>query len=243
MALVACAAVPLAFAACGGTEAPPPAANACGDPTQVSLPACAGAGEDPFSDEACIPLDDSVRAGRVTVDDARAPAITAPAEGQVVPGATPFAFAWTAPTALRRAPTPADEWRRLVTLVPEAEAHCAPFTGRAYELAFRAGATVLLRRQPSRTGWTPDEATWCMARQAECLAACPLIVADAGGDAATDASGDGSMDAGDAAARDPVCQLIGSRCHAYDDHDGGVGNQCHELGHANNASVCAMRQA
>ena len=56
---------------------------------------------------------------------------------------------------------------------------------------------------------------------------------------ATDGGADASTDAGP---RDPVCALIGSRCHPYDDHDGGVGHQCHEIGHANDPVTCAARQ-
>lgn len=74
----------------------------------------------------------------------------------------------------------------------------------------------------------------CAAQRASCFAIC--VATDGGADASTDASAD-------AGPRDPVCALIGSRCHPYDDHDGGVGHQCHELGHANDASSCASRQA
>lgn len=140
-----------------------PAASPCADSQQVSLPACAVAGGDSFSDEACIALDDAIRGSRATVNDMRSPSITAPTEMQAVARATPFTFAWTAPVAsipARRPMTVGDELRRWTTLVPEAEAHCDPFTGRAYELRIKAGANVLLRRQQSALSWTPSAAEW-----------------------------------------------------------------------------------
>ncbi len=138
-----------------------PATSPCADRQQVSLPSCEAAGGDRFSDEACIALDDTIRRG-ATANDARAASLTAPAEGQAVPAATPFTFAWSAPTAsLRRRPmTVGDELRRLLDPLPEAHAHCDPFTGRAYELRIKVGSTVLLRRQQSATSWTPTAAEW-----------------------------------------------------------------------------------
>ena len=82
---------------------------------------------------------------------------------QAVARAAPFTFTWTAPVAsipARRPMTVGDELRRWTTLVPEAEAHCDPFTGRAYELRIKAGANVLLRRQQSALSWTPSAAEW-----------------------------------------------------------------------------------
>jgi hypothetical protein len=73
----------------------------------------------------------------------------------------------------------------------------------------------------------------CAAQRAACFAVC--VATDGGADASTDA-------APDAGHRDPVCALLGSRCHAYDDHDGGVGHQCLELGHTNDPVTCAARQ-
>lgn len=151
-----------ALAGCGHDDAP--VAPACSDVTQVSLPNCS-AGADTFSDEACTVLDDAIST-RASPQDARAPTVTAPTEGQRVPRATPFAFAWTAPTALRprrrapRAMTLADELRRWTTLLPEAEAHCEPFSGRAYELRFAVNGTTIFRRQQSTTSWTPDARDW-----------------------------------------------------------------------------------
>lgn len=142
----------------------------CADPNVISLPACPD--EDGFSDETCQGFDDRTSNGQSMANDARAPSITAPTEGQAVAGATPFTFRWTAPTACRR-PAPgtraltfADEWRRWTTLVPEARAHCPPFSGRGYDLIFRRGGQVILRRQQSGSSWTPDAATWTRLRTA-----------------------------------------------------------------------------
>jgi hypothetical protein len=135
---------------CGHDDTP--IAPACGDPLQVSLPNCSA-------------LDDAIT-NRASAQEPRAPSVTAPTEGQSVPRATPFTFAWTAPIASRprlrapRAMTLADELRRWTTLIPEAEAHCEPFSGRAYELRFRVGGATVLRRQQSATTWTPDARDW-----------------------------------------------------------------------------------
>lgn len=150
------------LAACDDHDAGPPPGSPCADRQQVSLPACES-GQDAFSDEACIPFDDALRNNRQTTSDARSPSITAPTEMQAVPAATPFTFRWDAPMAWRpraRPMTVADELGRLLTLLPEAHAHCPPFNGRAYELQLRAGSALLLRRQQSATSWTPTAAEW-----------------------------------------------------------------------------------
>jgi hypothetical protein len=149
---------------CGHDDAPP--SPACGDPSRLSLPNCA-ADPDQFSDEACTVLDDAI-ASRASTQDARAAEVMAPTEAQRLPRATPFAFAWTAPTARRgplrapRAMTLADEMRRWTTLLPEAEAHCEPFSGRAYELRFRVDGATVFRRQQSTTRWMPDAHDWAI---------------------------------------------------------------------------------
>lgn len=138
-----------------------PAGSPCANSQQISLPDCNAATD--VSDESCVPLDDAIRNNRVMANDARAPSITAPTEMQAVPAAQPFMFAWTAPTAWRprhRPMTVGDELRRWTTLLPEAEAHCNPFTGRGYELRFTAGGTVIFRRQQSALSWTPTAAEW-----------------------------------------------------------------------------------
>lgn len=122
-------------------------------------------GPDRFSDEACTVFDDAISA-RASTQDARAATITAPTEGQVVPLATPFAFAWSAPLALRprlrapRAMTLADELARWTSLVPEAQAHCEPFSGRGYELRFSVNGATVFRRQTSALAWTPNARDW-----------------------------------------------------------------------------------
>ncbi|MBL8682600.1 MAG: hypothetical protein JNK05_25755 [Myxococcales bacterium] len=148
------------------------------------LPAC-DRGGDPYSDEACFALDDVESRTRATVDAMRAPTITAPTAGAALPAATPFAFQWTAPTALAprttplrwrrasvtpaleaRTPTALDELRRWTSLVPEAHAHCAPFSGLGYGLDFRANGRVVLRVEQSATSYTPSALAWDMLRAA-----------------------------------------------------------------------------
>jgi hypothetical protein len=153
----------LAWVACSDDHTVVPTTSPCADRQQVSLPNCLMTGGDGFSDEACIALDDAIRGNRATVSDTRAATLTAPTEMQAVPRATPFTFTWTAPTAMRlrrRSMTVGDELARWTTLVPEAEAHCAPFTGRAYELRIKVGAAVVYRRQQSALSWTPTAAEW-----------------------------------------------------------------------------------
>ena len=148
------------------------------------LPAC-DRGGDPYSDEACFSLDDTESRSGAMVDPMRAPTITAPATGAALAAATPFNFEWTAPTALaprvtplrwrRASVTPAplagspsvlDELRRWTSLVPEAHAHCAPFSGLGYGLDFRAGGRVVLRVEQSGTSFRPGALAWDMLRGA-----------------------------------------------------------------------------
>lgn len=171
---------------------PPPCdGGSCGDGGDAAapsrcltavLPAC-DRGGDPYSDEACFALDDTESRTAATVDAMRSPTITAPTQGAALPGAMPFAFQWTAPTALAprvtplrwrrassaptlvaRTPTVLDELRRWTTLVPEAHAHCAPFSGLGYGLDFRANGRVLLRVEQSATSFTPSAIAWDMLR-------------------------------------------------------------------------------
>ena len=70
------------------------------------LPACGddhdGTGDellqDDASDEVLLAMRDKVMQGMVTVDNARAAQLTAPAAGAMVPGATPVAFTWSLPS-------------------------------------------------------------------------------------------------------------------------------------------------
>ncbi len=161
-------ALPLVFAvACDESTV---TSAACADRNVISLPTCPT--EDGFSDETCQGFDDRISNGQSMVNDARAPAIVAPTEAEALPGATPYTFRWTAPTSFRlrppatRALTFADEWQRWTTLVPEAQAHCPPFSGRGYDVFIRSGDTVVFRRQQSGTSWTPDAASWARLRTA-----------------------------------------------------------------------------
>jgi hypothetical protein len=53
-----------------------------------------------------------------------------------------------------------DELRRWTTLVPEAHAHCAPFSGVGYGLDFRSNGRVILRVEQSLTQYTPGALAW-----------------------------------------------------------------------------------
>lgn len=162
--LLGCFIVAAVTAAVGCGHDHTPVSSACGDPMQLSLPECA-TGPDRFSDEACTVLDDAINT-RASTQDARAATVTAPAENERVPAATPYAFAWTAPVALRprlrapRAMTLADELARWTAIVPEAQAHCEPFTGRGYELRFTVNGATVFRRQTSALTWTPVARDW-----------------------------------------------------------------------------------
>lgn len=157
------------------------------------LPQC-DRGPDPYSDEACFALDDvQSRNGTMTVSDTRAPSITAPAANAQVPSATPLTVRWSPSTALRplrtparwnvatgsapalrapRPPTALEELARWSALVPEAHAHCAPFSGIGYALDFIATdsatrrETVLLHVEQSATEYTPGAAAWEVLRGA-----------------------------------------------------------------------------
>lgn len=152
---------------CSDSHPSTPAGSPCANPDTISLPNC-DVGTDRFSDEACTVLDDAI-ARSLTTDTARAPSITAPNEDQALPAATPFTFTWSAPTARRALPTRRpmtwrDELARWTTLIPEAQAHCAPFSGQAYELRFVVQGEVVLRRQQSLTSYTPDASRWSFLR-------------------------------------------------------------------------------
>lgn len=89
-----------------------------------------------------------------TVNDSKASVLSAPTEGQALPGATPFTFTWNAATAQR---TRLPSW-----LGPErsAHAHGDPFTGVAYVLTFTAGGAFVAGVATDKTSYTPDEAAW-----------------------------------------------------------------------------------
>lgn len=148
----------------------------CSDGT-IQLLECepddAGAVEDPFTDEACQGLDTAETRSGVMHNDMQAPAIDAPTEGQAVPGAAPFHFTWH-PTGLsRRAPvlraprayTWRDELIRWSSLIPAAEAHCAPYGGVAFAVVFKnAAGQVVLRAETSHRDYTPTADAWTRLR-------------------------------------------------------------------------------
>jgi hypothetical protein len=183
-------------AALAGCSSPSGACDggACPDAGPVSrcltavLPAC-DRGADPYSDEACSALDDAEGRAPATVDGARAPTITAPANQEALPSTTRYTFRWSAPMAFRISRTPArwlaradarpehaplpaqspsfaQEISRWTALVPEAHAHCAPFSGVGYGLDFRANGRVILRVEQSLTEYTPTPAAWDILRGA-----------------------------------------------------------------------------
>lgn len=151
-------------------------APACTNPDLVSLPNCSASGAtDLFSDEACTALDDTV--ARATPSADRAAALTEPPDNATLSAATAPTFVWEAPVARRldlgpgpryatRPLSPRDELGRYTRLINPAEAHCAPFTGRAYELRLSVGATVVFRRQQSTTRYTLNAAEWARVRAA-----------------------------------------------------------------------------
>ena len=154
-----------------------PATEPCGNRAVISLPACPT--EEGFSDEACVAFDDLTRMGRVTPEDRRAPSIAAPAENESVPGSTPYTFRWQAPTVLRRSParrTLAMRVLRATVLPAEAWAHCPAFTGRGYDVTLRVAGQTVLRRQQSRTEWTPSAEEWQRLRAAAAGNVIELVV-------------------------------------------------------------------
>jgi hypothetical protein len=133
-----------------------------------------GSTPDRYTDEACEALDTAESRMAPTPSDSQAPAIDAPAEGAALPSATPFTFTWHPQgLAYRIQPAPSQrgfEWRddlaRWSTLLPAAEAHCAPFGGVAYALVFRANNQQLLRVETANTSWTPEGDAWTRLRAA-----------------------------------------------------------------------------
>lgn len=106
------------------------------------------------------------------IDPARAPTIDEPAEGAVLNPSPPATFRWsgglaTVPWQRDRDPrswrlaTWRDELSRWTTLIPEAHAHCPPFTGIGYALTFRsADGRTILRVEQSARAYTPSTEAW-----------------------------------------------------------------------------------
>jgi hypothetical protein len=161
---------PLVVASCTGGEESE--TGPCHDGTIVLL-GCEpvdGSTPDRYTDEACEGLDTAESRAAAMASDAQAPAIDAPMEGETLPNATPYTFRWH-PQGLARAPRVRPfEWRddlaRWTTLLPAADAHCAPFGGVAYALVFGAGGQPLLRVETANTSYTPDADAWTRLRAA-----------------------------------------------------------------------------
>lgn len=163
---------------CKSSEAMPdagidPYGNPCQDGTYQLLNCLVGPDGGPpiehFSDEACINLDQAEMRGPIMQNNSIAPTITAPTQGQVLPGATPFVFMWSAGNvALRRVPpsfraiTLADEWARWTTLIPEADAHCPPYSGLGYAAVFLSQGQEVLRAETEFLMYTPTMNAWQM---------------------------------------------------------------------------------
>ena len=54
----------------------------------------------------------------------------------------------------------------MFTLLPQAHAHCAPFSGIAYGLDFVASGARVLRVELSTTEFTPNMTSWALLRAA-----------------------------------------------------------------------------
>ena len=184
---------PLVAASCtGGTTEMGP----CHDGTIV-LGECnpdMGMMNDRYTDEACEGLDTAEARMAPTASDAQAPAVDAPTEGQALPSATPFTFSWHPQgLAFRIEPAPAtrafrwsDDITRWQTLLPAAEAHCAPFGGVAYALIFKAGGQTVLRAETANTTFTPDADAWTRLRNAHGTLSLDIEAARFSGNAVTE---------------------------------------------------------
>ncbi len=162
---------PLISASCTTASGPDP----CRDGTILLMgcePDDGGVIQDRFTDEACGGLDTAETRAAPTTSDAQAPAIDAPSEAQALPGATPFTFRWHPQGLALRAPLSPrpfrwqDDLARWTTLLPSAEAHCAPFGGLGYALIFAAEGQRVFRVETGRTDWTADPVAWRRLRAA-----------------------------------------------------------------------------
>jgi hypothetical protein len=127
-----------------------------------------------FTDEACDGLDTAESRMPVMHDDTQAPAVDAPTEGQTLPGAVPFTFQWhttgfarARPAAMPRAFAWRDDLARWSQMIPEAQAHCAPFGGVAFAVTFTASnGQQLLRAETASRSYTPTTDAWMRLRAA-----------------------------------------------------------------------------
>jgi hypothetical protein len=141
----------------------------------IQLLDCEGADGAPptesFTDEACDGLDTAETRHPPMADATRAPIIDAPTEGQALPRATPFTFAWhpapafslrapAAPAAPERGLTFAARVSRFFTLLPAAEAHCPAFGGIGYAVIFAANGQTLFRAETANHRYAPTTDAW-----------------------------------------------------------------------------------
>jgi hypothetical protein len=140
---------------CGDDETEQPAL----DPTIADVVFAEGA-----TDEALLAL----LAAAPKTDAAKAAALTAPADGAEVPGATAATFEWDVDATALREPAPfekpsAGHARRFELLGgPRAAwAHGAPVNGNAYFVVFSTASNEKLVRVFTKgTSYTPDGAVW-----------------------------------------------------------------------------------
>lgn len=122
------------------------------------------------TDEAYVSFVDAE--ARITVNDAKAPSVTMPTEGQMYqPGDAPPPFRWTEglSASLERVPLPARRGAaRPATLMDlllpgerAAFAHLPPVTGKVYLARFSIpGRSTQLLVLTTNTDYTPDAAAW-----------------------------------------------------------------------------------
>jgi hypothetical protein len=151
----------------------------------AQLPSCAR-GADLYSDEACFAWEDFELRTPPELNAMRAPTLILPANMAVLPAQPPALFRWMGnlsrslnastravafATHSHRAQLPTrgvltwrDELQKFFTLLPEAHAHCAPFSGIAYGLDFYSGSSRVLRLEQSSTEVTLDAQSWTALR-------------------------------------------------------------------------------
>ncbi len=150
------------------------------DCTTTVLPTCTS-GVDRYSDETCQSLSDALGRAPAPIDP-RGAVLEVPTEAAVLSAATPALFRWRTPlTTLRvpgheplllhrpRSPTFWDHVQSWTTLLPEAHAHCLPYTGLGFALSFRANGRTVLRVEQSALTYTPDAISWQVLRDAGTL--------------------------------------------------------------------------
>jgi hypothetical protein len=115
-------------------------------------------------------------------DAARAPTLTAPANGAKVPSATPQKFEWKPAAAMGPAPAARERYAavsppRFVFPLPigplrtARAAHGAPMNGRAYLLTLKSGGNNVVRVFTTTTTYEPDAAAWQKLKDAKSITA------------------------------------------------------------------------